>query len=141
MTIQTVLLPVFVQVALTFGLLFWMAYARTSSVSRGETKIRDIALGQSVWPARAQQISNNYDSQFALPLLFYVLVILAWITRHADLIFVVMAWLFVLLRLLHAYIHTTSNHVPTRFRAFAAGMFVLLIMWIIFAVRILLALP
>jgi hypothetical protein len=141
MTIQTVLLPVFVQVALTFGLLFWMAYARTSSVSRGETKIRDIALGQSVWPARAQQISNNYDSQFALPLLFYVLVILAWITRHADLIFVVMAWLFVLLRLLHAYIHTTSNHVPTRFRAFAAGMFVLLLMWIIFAVRILLALP
>jgi hypothetical protein len=130
-----------VQVALTFGLLFWMAYARTSSVSRGETKIRDIALGQSVWPARAQQISNNYDSQFALPLLFYVLVILAWITKHADLIFVVMAWLFVLLRLLHAYIHTTSNHVPTRFRAFAAGMFVLLIMWIIFAVRILLALP
>jgi hypothetical protein len=75
MTIQMVLLPVFVQVALTFGLLFWMAYARTSSVSRGETKIRDIALGQSVWPARAQQISNNYDSQFALPLLFYVLVI------------------------------------------------------------------
>jgi len=141
MTIQMVLLPVFVQVALTFGLLFWMAYARTSSVSRGETKIRDIALGQSVWPARAQQISNCYDSQFALPLLFYVLVILAWITRHADLIFVVMAWLFVLLRLLHAYIHTTSNHVPTRFRAFAAGMFVLLLMWIIFAVRILLALP
>jgi hypothetical protein len=141
MTIQTVLLPIFVQVALTFGLLFWMAYARTSSVSRGETKIRDIALGQSVWPARAQQISNNYDSQFALPLLFYVLVILAWITKHADLIFVVMAWLFVLLRLLHAYIHTTSNHVPTRFRAFAAGMFVLLLMWIIFAVRILLALP
>ena len=141
MTIQMVLLPVFVQVALTFGLLFWMAYARTSSISRGETKIRDIALGQSVWPGRAQQISNCYDSQFALPLLFYVLVILAWITKHADLIFVVMAWLFVLLRLLHAYIHTTSNHVPTRFRAFAAGMFVLLLMWIIFAVRILLALP
>jgi len=141
MTIQMVLLPVFVQVALTFGLLFWMASARTGSVRRGETKIRDIALGQSVWPARPQQISNCYDSQFALPLLFYVLVILAWITRHADLIFVVMAWLFVLLRLLHAYIHTTSNHVPTRFRAFAAGMIVLLIMWIIFAVRILLALP
>jgi hypothetical protein len=141
MTIQTVLLPVFVQIALTFGLLMWMAYARTSSVSRGETKIRDIALGQPAWPARAQQISNCYDSQFQLPLLFYVLVILAWITKHADLIFVVMAWVFVLLRLLHAYIHTTSNHVPTRFRAFAAGMFVLLLMWIIFAVRILLALP
>jgi len=141
MTIQMVLAPLFVQVALTFGLLFWMAATRTRSVARGETKIRDIALGQTAWPEKPMQISNSYDSQFALPLLFYVLVILAWITRHADLIFVVMAWLFVLLRLGHATIHTTSNHVPTRFRVFAAGTFVLLLMWIIFAVRILLALP
>ena len=137
MTIQMVLLPVFVQVALTFGLLFWMAYARTGSVRRGETKIRDIAFGQSAWPERAQQISNCYDSQFQIPLLFYVLVILAWITRQADLIFVVMAWIFVLSRLAHAYIHTTSNYVPTRFRIFAVGILVLLLMWIIFAVRIL----
>src|SRR6185503_6149217 len=138
MTIQMVLLPVFVQVALTFALLLWMASARTGSVRRGETKIRDIALGQTAWPDRPQQISNSYDSQFQLPLLFYVLVILAWITRHADVLFVVMAWIFVLLRIAHAYVHTTSNHVPTRFRVFAAGVFVLLLMWIIFAVRILL---
>src|SRR6185436_16855406 len=139
MTIQMVLLPVLVQVALTFGLLFWMASARTGSVRRGETKIRDIALGQTAWPDRPQQISNSYHSQFQIPLLFYVLVILAWITKQADLIFVVMAWIFVIARLAHAYIHTTSNHVPTRFRVFAAGMFVLLLMWIVFAVRILLS--
>jgi hypothetical protein len=139
MTIQMVLLPLFVQVALTFALLFWMASVRTGSIRRGETKIRDIALGQSVWPDRPQQISNCYDSQFQIPLLFYVLVILAWITRQADLIFVVMAWIFVLARLAHAYIHTTSNHVPTRFRVFAAGLLVLLVMWIIFAVRILIS--
>ena len=48
-----ILLPVFVQVALTFALLFWMASARTRAVRRGETKIRDIALGQPAWPARA----------------------------------------------------------------------------------------
>ena len=137
MTIQMVLLPLFVQVALTFGLLMWMAYTRTSSVSRGETKMRDIALGQPAWPAKPTQISNCYDSQFQIPVLFYVLVILAWMTRQADLLFVVMAWIFVLSRLAHAYIHTTSNHVPTRFRAFAVGMLVLLLMWIIFALRIL----
>ena len=139
MTIQMVLLPVFVQVALTFALLIWMASARTASVSSGETKMRDIALRQPAWPARPTQISNSYDSQFQLPLLFYVLVILAWVTRQADLVFVVMAWIFVLARLAHVYIHTTSNHVPTRFRVFAVGMLVLLLMWIIFAVRILIA--
>ena len=52
-----------------------------------------------------------------------------------------MAWLFVLTRLLHAYIHTGSNFVRHRFNAFALGVFILLAMWIIFAVRILLGLP
>ena len=141
MTIQMVLLPVFVQVALTFGLLLWMAYTRRSSLSRGELKVRDIALRQPAWPPRATQASNSFDSQFQIPILFYVLVILAWITKQADLLFVVMAWIFVILRLAHAYIHTTSNHVPTRFRAFAAGAAILLLMWIIFAVRILLSIP
>ena len=139
MTVQMVLLPVFVQVALAFGLLIWMARVRTSSVSRGETKIRDIALGQPNWPDQPTQISNCFNSQFQLPLLFYVVVILAWVTRQADVIFVVLEWLFVLLRFGHAYVHTTSNHVPTRFRVFAVGMFVLLIMWVYFAFKILTA--
>ena len=126
MTVQMILLPVFVQVALTFAMLFWMASARTRSVKSGETKIRDIALGQSAWPTRAQQISNNYASQFQIPLLFYVVVILALFTRTADLIFVVLSWLFVLARIAHTYVHATSNHVPTRFNVFAVGVFVLL---------------
>ena len=137
MTIRMVLLPVFVQVALTFALLFWMAFARTGSVRRGETKIRDIALGQLAWPEQPTKVSNCFNSQFQLPLLFYVLVILAWITKQADLLFVAMAWIFVIVRLAHAYIHTTSNHVPTRFNVFAVGTIVLLVMWIVFAVRIL----
>ena len=46
MSLQMILLPVFVQVALTFALLLWMARLRTASVSSGETRMRDIALGQ-----------------------------------------------------------------------------------------------
>ena len=139
MNIQMVLLPVFVQVALTFALLFWMVSARTRSVVRGETKIRDTALGQPAWPEQPTKISNCFNSQLQLPVLFYVLVIFALMTKLADLLFVVMAWIFVLLRLAHAYIHTTSNHVPTRFKVFAVGMLVLLVMWLIFAVRVLIA--
>ena len=139
MTVQMVLLPVFVQVALTFAMLFWMASARTRSVKSGETKIRDIALGQSAWPTRAQQISNNYASQFQIPVLFYVVVILALFTRTADLIFVVLSWLFVLARIAHTYVHATSNHVPTRFNVFAVGVFVLIAMWVWFAFKILTA--
>ena len=68
-----------------------------------------------------------------------MVVVLALFTRTADLIFVVLSWLFVLARIAHAYVHTTSNHVPTRFNVFAVGVFVLLIMWIYFAFKILTA--
>ena len=103
--------------------------------------MKDIALGQSNWPARPTQIANCYNSQFQLPVLFYVLTILAIATRHADLLFVVMAWLFVVTRLIHDYVHTGTNYVPHRFNAFAAGAIVLLVMWAIFAVRLIAGLP
>jgi hypothetical protein len=53
MSYTTLLLgPVFIQVALTFGLLYWLGPARVGAVKRGEVKVRDIALGQKVWPDR-----------------------------------------------------------------------------------------
>ena len=66
-----------------------------------------------------------------------MVVILAYVLRKADLLFVVLSWLFVATRLGHAYIHVTSNRVGQRFNAFAAGFAVLVLMWIIFAMRIL----
>jgi hypothetical protein len=140
MPVQAVLLPVFVQVALTLVLLFMTGRARVVSVRSGETKVKDIALGQPSWPARVTQVGNSYNSQFQLPILFYLLVAFAWPLHKADLLFVVMSWLFVATRLVHAYIHVTSNHVGRRFNAFAAGFLVLSLMWLIFAVRILLGL-
>jgi hypothetical protein len=83
-----------------------------------------------------QQVANAYHNQLELPVLFYVLTALALITRQADLLFVVLAWVFVATRLLHAGIHVTGNDVPKRFQAFAAGAVVLLVMWAIFAVRL-----
>ena len=138
MSIQAVLLPLFVLVALTFALHYWMGFARVSSLRRGEVKTGDIALREPNWPVRVTQIANAFHNQLELPVLFYVLVGLALIARKADLLFVVMSWLFVALRFVHAYIFVTSNRVLRRFQAFAAGSLVLFLMWIIFAVRVLL---
>ncbi len=141
MSVQAVFLPLFVEVTLTFVLGVWMAVARVGAVRRGEVRIRDIALREPNWPVRPTQIGNAYHNQLELPVLFYVLTILAWILRHADLIFVVMAWIFVLARIAQAYIHVTSNRVPMRANFFFLGAVVLMLMWVIFIVRILLGLP
>ena len=86
MSVQMVLLPVFVLVGLTFALLLWMATARRQALIGGETNLKDIALGQPNWPTRATQIGNCYRNQFELPVLFYVLIALALPLRHADLV-------------------------------------------------------
>jgi hypothetical protein len=135
-SIPAVLAPVFVQVALTFVLLFWMGRSRLASLSSGEVKVRDIALGERNWPPRITQIANTYHNQFELPVLFYAVTAFALVTRQAGSVFVVLAWLYVLTRLVHAYVYTTSNAIVWRFRIFLVGAALLAAMWILLAVQI-----
>jgi hypothetical protein len=137
MSLQSILLPVFVQVALTFYLMFWMGTVRARALRRREVTLDAIALGQPAWPPYPTQVANAFRNQFELPVLFYVLVVLAIIARKADFLFVVMSWIFVVFRIVHAGIHTTTNVVRHRFYAYAVAAIVLLLMWIIFAVRVL----
>jgi hypothetical protein len=139
MSVSSMLLPVLVQVALTFGLLFWMASHRVAAVKSGAVKPRQIALREPNWPSRATQIANSFHNQLEVPMLFYVLVALILVTRTQSDVFVILAWLFVLMRLLHAFIHTGSNEVGKRFYAMLGSVVVLVAMWVIFAVRILMA--
>jgi hypothetical protein len=140
MSIQAVLLPLFVQVALTFAIGFRMAAGRVKAVRSRAVHPRDIALREPNWPKPLMQLQNAFLNQFELPVLFYVLTILTLFTKTADLLFVVLAWVFVGLRLVHAYVHVTSNRVPRRGLLFIAGAIVLCVMWIVFAVRILIVL-
>jgi hypothetical protein len=135
-TIPAILLPVFVQVALTFALLIWTGSRRLRAVRAREVRPSDVSIGEKNWPPPAQKAGNTFSSQFEVPVLFYVLVVLAIVTRKADLLFVVLSWVFVLTRFVHAGIYLTTNYVPHRFGAFLAGVLVLGAMWIIFAARI-----
>ena len=141
MSIQAILLPLFVQVALTLGLLLWLGVLRRDDVRSGAVHPSKIALREPNWPVRTQQVAYSFSNQFELPVLFYVLTILEIITRHADFVFVVLAWIFVLTRIGQAYVHTTSNVVLRRGTIYIVGALVLIAMWVIFAVRILLGLP
>jgi hypothetical protein len=120
MSAQIVLLPVFVLVGLTFVLLL-MAGKRQGADMGGETKTKGIALGL-----------------FELPFLFYILIALALPLRHADLVIVMLSWVFVVTCFARVGIFATSNDERQRSLAWLAGVLVLFAMWIYFALRILL---
>ena len=141
MTIPMILAPLFVQVLLTFAVMLGMMYFRTIALKGGQTRLENIAMREPNWPHRAALCGNAFSNQFELPVLFYVLTILAMMTRHADFLFVVMAWIFVVLRVLQAAVHVTSNNVSFRGTFYGIGAMVLLVMWLIFIVKILLGLP
>jgi hypothetical protein len=138
MSVQMVLLPVFVLIGLTFALLISMATARRDALVNKETKIKDIVLGQSNWPVRATQIGNCFKNQFEIPVLFYVLIALALPLRGADLVIVILSWVFVVTRFVHAGVFVTSNDLNRRSLAWFAGVLVLFVMWVYFALKILL---
>lgn len=139
MSLATVLLPLFVEVILTFALLFWAGALRSGDLRSGAVKPDDIRLRELNWPSRTAQVSNSYSNQTELPTLFYIVTVLSYFTRHAGVLFVVLAWAFVILRLLHAYVHVTSNIPSLRGMLFGLGSLVLAIMWAVFIVQVLAA--
>jgi hypothetical protein len=136
MSFMEVLLPVFVQVILTLVVAFMLAYKRVTAIRSGEVRGKKIALREPNWPEQTRQIENNYLNQFELPVLFYVLMILLLITRKADYILITLAWIFVAMRIAHAYVHLTSNRIDLRGPFFGIGLFVLTIMWGLFIVDV-----
>src|SRR5947209_18160353 len=136
MSIESVLLPLFVQVLLTFTLLGILAVRRQRMFRNRELHPQDLAVRGAREPPPVAQVAGSFQNQFEIPVLFYVLVILALYTRKADLVFVIMSWIFVLARIAQAAIHVTSNVVHRRGFAFGVSLLVPFMIWVIFIVRI-----
>lgn len=135
MNTNQLLIPVFIQVLLTFILLQRMAYLRLTSILRRNVKIKDVALGQKVWPEAATKAENSFNNQFQMPILFYLAILLAHIYQINSELFLILAFVFAISRVVHAAIHSTVNIVKLRFASFVVGVWSLLAMWIILFLR------
>ena len=123
------LLPIMTQILMTFLLVVWLGYAKLQALKAGKVTLEKVSLSSEGWPDNVKKISNNFNNQFQLPVLFYILCILALLRGHADMTLVVLAWIFVLFRLAHSFIHTGSNNVRRRFNAYLGCLVTLFIMW------------
>jgi hypothetical protein len=130
-----IILPVFVQVLLTIGVLFVMGTRRRTALVSKTTRLKDIALGQNAWPADATKASNNYKNQFEIPVLFFAACAFALITKTVDFWMMFWAIVFVVSRIVHAGIHLGANPVMPRAYVFFIGPIAVLVMWITIVVR------
>lgn len=141
LTEKLLILAMAAQVLLTLGILIWMGFERVPRVARGEIAVKDIAVDRAAYPLRARLLSNSFDNQFQLPVLFYVAALLALWSGGTGWVEVALAWLFVALRYAHAAVHVTSNRVYRRFALYTAGLVVLALLWVWLVLRLIILAP
>ncbi len=133
-----IIIPVFLQILLTFGILFALGFLRYQSVSKRTVHHKDYVLmtGQDQWPVMIQRLGRAFHNQLEVPILFYVLVMLVLVTEVQSQLLLNLAWVYVGLRYLHALVHILYNKVIHRFGVFITSCLVLLVMWVYFVKEI-----
>ena len=133
---KLVILTMAAQAFLTMAILVLMGRERVPRVMSGEIPMADIAVDRTAYPLKARLLSNSFDNQFQLPVLFYVVALLALMLGGVTWLETVAAGLFVALRYAHAYVHVTTNRVHRRFAIYTAGLAVLAILWLMVLLRL-----
>lgn len=131
MSLLTYLLvwSIFLQVILTFVVLFKMGFARARAFKETGIKMADIAVNSGAWPDDVRKVQNNYANQFELPVLFYLACSLVLIFSVESWLFVILAFVFVISRAVHMFIHTGSNRIKYRFNVFLVGVICVMAQW------------
>jgi hypothetical protein len=129
--------PAFAQVVLVIVLILVMGRRRAASLRAMAKSPDDVALNRpSDWDEAATKAANNFKNQFEIPMLFFAGVVMALALRVSDVVLVALAWLFVVSRLAHAWVHLTGNRTMTRMYVWLVGVVAMLAMWIWMAIKL-----
>ena len=125
--------PVLTQVAITLVGYMLMGARKVKALKTDDVDLTKTALDNDAWPDYVIQVNNNVRNQFQVPVLFYVLCFVFYSIDAVSITVLSLTWVFVVSRIIHAYIHMTTNYVPARFRVFLIGFVIMVIMTILAA--------
>jgi hypothetical protein len=125
-----ILYPVFAMFALVAIVLLRMRRMRFAAVRSGEVSIKYYrAYQEGDEPEALKVVSRHFVNLFEMPVLFYVGVIMTYITQSVSYWMVALAWMYVALRYVHSWVHLGSNDVRVRVTVYFASAGVLLLLW------------
>lgn len=135
---KPMLLPLLVQVFLTFAVWGWLYVTRIR-----EMKLKRINPQTLDVRTRSQELltdsagpANNFMNLLEMPVLFYLAVLVSLMLLVQDQVLVVLSWIYVVLRTGHSFIQCTYNRVMHRFLVYFASCLVLLLIWLRLAIYI-----
>ncbi len=121
-----ILQPVTVLILWTMCVWLWMYATRIPAMHRAGLDVVNMRGGKGtdldeVLPAKTQWKSHNYNHLLAEPTVFYAVCFVLALIGMGDGLNLVLAWVYVALRIVHSLIQATVNRVMFRFAAFAAS--------------------
>ncbi len=127
---RAILFPALAMVALTIVVWFRMYSSRVAEMRRERIHPQAVATSAQMAARLADtRAADNFRNLFELPVLFYVALLVLALIGQVSPLSLLLAWLFVALRIVHSGIHCTYNRVVHRFRAYVAGGMVLWALW------------
>lgn len=127
---MNILYPLFAMIGLTLFCMVRLGYLRFVAVKKGHVDPRFFSLYRGYEePEKLATYSRHVVNLFEAPVLFYVLVITAYVTGQTGSIVIGLAWAYFGIRMIHSYVHLTSNIVPVRLRLFVISILVLMVLW------------
>jgi hypothetical protein len=125
-----ILYPMVALAALTLTVLLLIPIRRFRAGFAGQLSYDDFKYGESARvPPDVSLPNRNMMNLLELPVLFYVACLTYFVSGHAGEWALLLAWAYVVLRVLHSAIHLTYNRVRHRLVAFAASNVVLVMLW------------
>lgn len=128
MSDQLILYPVLVHIFLVFGLYILLGKRKSAARRNKTVDLKKAALDTNAWPEDVIQVSNCIANQFQTPVIFYMLSMITLTQGFTNVYTLGLAWIFVVARYIHAYVHVGSNYVPMRFGFFLIATLALLIL-------------
>ena len=119
------------------AMIFWifvvcviMALRRKEAFASGAVKHEDVSVSTERYPIRARLAAANFSNQFETPVLFFVLILIAIEVGATGYVMAALAWLYVVSRVVHTFIHIGPNKLPVRGAVYSVGFLALFCMWI-----------
>ena len=128
-----ILAPAAILVLWSLVMLIWVAATRFPAMAKSGMDIKQSVPGgrgndlDSVLPAQVNWKSHNYTHLMEQPTIFYATVVILAV-MGAGAIDVLLAWAYVVTRIVHSIWQATVNRIPVRFTLFFISTLFLLIL-------------
>ena len=128
-TKSPILLPILVLIAWTMIMWFWMYFTRIPAIIKSRMRLDPNApRGEQMntLPPNVRWKADNYNHLMEQPTLFYAVVLVLALIGEGSGTNLILAWAYVILRVVHSLIQATVNIIEWRFAIFIFSSFALM---------------